>query len=891
MNSAKHPPETALLDYALGRLSDPDLDRIGSHVEECPPCQETLVGLENHQDTYLEALKTAPSVGSLPGLEPSSELIRRIALVASEASDVPDEPTSQRLGPYALHAKIGGGGMGDVYRAEHTKLGRQVALKLLPRKSAESPERVERFEREMRAVGGLHHPHIVQAYDAGEHDGQLYLSMELLDGTDLADLVGHEGVLPVAEACELVRQAALGLAHAHAAGLVHRDIKPSNLMLTRDGTVKLLDLGLAASSLASANLPPDAAWTEAAWTNAEEAADTDPRLTRAGQLLGTPDFMSPEHCVAARRVDHRSDLYSLGSTLYFLLTSRAPFSGRVFDTVAKKVDVIANREAPPITDRRPDLDASLAWLVGRMLALNPAERFESADAVANALEPFAAGAQLPRLLGGSSAGQPPPPSATPGAVGVQTGSAGGVPPYAKWLAAAAAGAAGLIAWMVLTIRTPDGTLVVEAPDNAAASLRVTVSKDDEQATTTAADGWALALKQGDWRVELRDPTGEYDLDRAEVTIESGQKQVVRLARRDPKKPQPPKPPTPPVVIPPQPPAPPVTLPQRVAFEVAHPMSADWDLQCDLYTLKYTLDEEGRVVIDGLTPTVRDQYVGKSGDRTLIDERIFLRLSDPSRGFWPVLIHMTTTGAESLHRTLSQAVEAHTNQYGDDAEPDDRGVIAVFATADHEMQSHGRVALSRKIQLKATADYRVDGEVVRRAPTLVVEDLENKTKPLTISLPAPAIENLQRELAQAIRRKKAAMRQSVTLQTVAGYYVGARSGGGGSVNALSDRPKTSEILTLEWLDAQRLRCQIKTRSGHYLHAELGGGGGLNAEPKEPGSSEVFEFEWLDRDRTKARLRTPRGTYVRAAEGGGAEVDARAIKPDPTTVFTVRPARLR
>src|SRR5262249_40919805 len=170
-------------------------------------------------------------------------------------ADAKDKPEASAalgtLGHYRLVAKLGEGGMGAVYKAVHTKLERVVALKVLPAERLADPQAVTRFEREMRAVGKLQHPNIVAAHDAGEIDGTHYLVMELVEGSDLARLVRDRGPLPIAEACELIRQAALGLAHAHEHGLVHRDIKPSNLMLARAAqssappTVKVLDLGLA----------------------------------------------------------------------------------------------------------------------------------------------------------------------------------------------------------------------------------------------------------------------------------------------------------------------------------------------------------------------------------------------------------------------------------------------------------------------------------------------------------------------------------------------------------------------------------------------------------------------------------------------------------------------
>jgi serine/threonine protein kinase len=213
----------------------------------------------------------------------------------------------RQVGPYRLLEPLGAGGMGTVYRALHTHLGKVVALKLLRSSWRDVPEAVGRFRREMRAAGRLRHPNLVEAYDAGA-EGVPYLAMELVAGLDVARLLqGHPGGrLAVADACEVVRQAAAGLQHAFENGLVHRDLKPSNLLLTPDGTVKVLDLGLA--------LPRSATPGQA-------------DLTGAGQFLGTPDYMAPEQLLDPHTVDVRADLYSLGATLYHLLAGRPPFDG------------------------------------------------------------------------------------------------------------------------------------------------------------------------------------------------------------------------------------------------------------------------------------------------------------------------------------------------------------------------------------------------------------------------------------------------------------------------------------------------------------------------------------------------------------------------------------
>ena len=198
--------------------------------------------------------------------------------------------------------------MGTVYKALHTKLDRAVALKVLARGRVEDGRAIARFEREMKAIGRLDHPQIVRADDAREIDGHPVLIMEYVEGLDLARLVNRVGRLRVAAACELARQAAVGLQYVHEHGLVHRDIKPSNLMLTPRGEVKILDLGLARLH--------------------RQRGGSD-EMTGTGLTMGTADYMAPEQASDSHSVDIRADIYSLGCTLFKLLSGRRPSRARI----------------------------------------------------------------------------------------------------------------------------------------------------------------------------------------------------------------------------------------------------------------------------------------------------------------------------------------------------------------------------------------------------------------------------------------------------------------------------------------------------------------------------------------------------------------------------------
>lgn len=385
-----------LADFVLGKLPDAELEQIAKQVEACPTCNAVLQTLDSLEDSMVDDLKQ--QLSSCSG-QPSPDLERRLrraealgyelwqtqakSAAADEATPPPvqDETRVETLGPYELVERIGQGGMGAVYKARHVHLKRTVAVKLLRTERTCDPRAVARFQAEMEAVGRLDHPNLVRAHDAGEAEGRHFLVMEHVDGLDLARLVRSSGPLPVADACEIIRQVAIGLHHAHQHGLVHRDVKPSNVMRTADGGVKILDLGLA-------RLLHDQPATR--------------QLTETGQVLGTGDYIAPEQGQDAGNADARSDIYSLGCTLYFLLAGQAPFAGPQHRTFIEKVVAHATQPFPPITAVRADIPEPLVTILERMTAKSPTERFQTAGDVAAALEQLTAAkgsrnASAPRL--------------------------------------------------------------------------------------------------------------------------------------------------------------------------------------------------------------------------------------------------------------------------------------------------------------------------------------------------------------------------------------------------------------------------------------------------------------------------------------------------------------
>ena len=271
------------------------------------------------------------------------------------------------LGPYLLVERVGEGGMGTVYKARHQLMDRVVALKVIRKTQLANDDAVRRFHREIRAAAQLHHPNIVMAYDA-DHVGDVhFLVMEFVDGTDLSKILRKQGPLPIERACEYIHQALLGLEHAHEKGMVHRDLKPGNLLLSGGGVVKILDMGLARISQGVGD------------------QSLSGELTQEGSVMGTPDYIAPEQAEESHTVDIRADIYSLGCSLYHLLTGQVPFPS---GTLAQKLIKHMHHQPQLVESLRPGLPTGLGQVIRRMMAKNPAERYQTPAEAAAALEPF-----------------------------------------------------------------------------------------------------------------------------------------------------------------------------------------------------------------------------------------------------------------------------------------------------------------------------------------------------------------------------------------------------------------------------------------------------------------------------------------------------------------------
>ena len=355
------------------------------------------------------------------------------------------------LGNYTILDKIGAGGMGQVFKAEHRRMHRIVAIKVLPQNLTKDSATIARFQREVEAAAKLEHPNIVTAYDADEAGGVHFLVMQYVEGSDLSALVKKNGPFSVANAVNYILQAAKGLEFAHGEGVVHRDIKPANLLLDKKAVVKILDMGLARIS------------------TGDDAA-TQAELTGTGAVLGTVDYMAPEQALSTKHADARADIYSLGCSLHYLVTGKATYDG---DTLMSKL--LAHREKP-IPSLGTNVPEQVQAVFEKMVAKQVQDRYQTMSEVVAALERCDSGSQSSavarqsvgtvsdsdklKFLNDASSRTTKLPNSLKTAAATKNGKG-----KSKWFLPTAVGvgvcALAMLAAVVFKLRTKDGTLVVE----------------------------------------------------------------------------------------------------------------------------------------------------------------------------------------------------------------------------------------------------------------------------------------------------------------------------------------------------------------------------------------------------------------------------------------------
>jgi WD40 repeat protein/serine/threonine protein kinase len=506
-----HPSGEDLAAFALGTLDDEGQASIENHVAACTSCQEraaiapgdTLVELLRRVHaragrwtcTFVEAAAYVetpiPSASPDEGITPASALAPSTSAesVPSESPDIfPAELAHHER--YRVCRLLGAGGMGAVYEAMHLVMQKKVALKVIRRAYTAKADALERFRREVRTAARLSHPNIVPIYDAEDAGATHFLVMEYVAGTDLGRLVQERGPLPVDRACEYVRQAALGLQHAFEQGMVHRDLKPHNLMLAWNGRVQILDFGLArfASEAASAG------------------------VTDTGLVLGTVDYIAPEQADSSRQADIRSDIYSLGCTLYHLLTGQPPFPA---GTALQKVMAHIEKKPQSLTELCPHLPEGLMTVLERMMAKNPKHRYQTPAEVAVALESFIC----------------TPVASDDGRTAFFPNMSGRRRRQRRFLIATAMLAilvSGLLGWGVYRIATDHGELVIQTDND---DVEVTISKGGKVVKIMdRTSGKHVTLNSGDYELALKDSPVGLTIVPERMTVKRGDTVLATVER-------------------------------------------------------------------------------------------------------------------------------------------------------------------------------------------------------------------------------------------------------------------------------------------------------------------------------------------------------------------------
>jgi serine/threonine protein kinase len=505
-----HPDLMQLAAYHSGQLRGAEAAALAAHLDSCPACRLAMAAQD--AETLAPIFKPPePTLVSLPAGPARAE-----PLAAPIKVNVPTPLEGHAR--YRILELLGSGGMGAVYKAEHRLMERTVALKVIGAGLIGSPGALERFHQEVKAAARLSHPNIVTAFDAEQAGDVHFLVMEYVEGMSLAQVVEKHGRLPVLHACEYIRQAALGLQHAFEKGMVHRDIKPHNLMLSPCGRVKILDFGLARF--------------------VSEIGKTS-NLTATGVFMGTPDFIAPEQAADARAADIRADIYSLGCTLYDLLAGQPPFAeGSAIQKVMAHMD-----ETPkPLSAFRSDVPDELNRVLDKMMAKEPAQRFQTPLEVARALIP------LCRATGATSnTEQIPADSSRPEAARPwQAAKMANNLQAAKRdeehshsflrrhpLAVLSVAAAALIALALGSLAgyratTNKGRLIVQKND---ADVELVIRQDGRQIALVGGPGrQEIELKPGAYDIELSGGAKDLHLSKDQISLSRGGDEYVEVLR-------------------------------------------------------------------------------------------------------------------------------------------------------------------------------------------------------------------------------------------------------------------------------------------------------------------------------------------------------------------------
>jgi serine/threonine protein kinase len=534
-----HPSIDALKAFSQGKLAEGPAATLRAHLEACGDCRKAVTALSG--DDNLARARQAPPPGGTLSLAQTVGEVPRAAKAADSPTILPTVPPELAGNPqYEILRELGRGGMGVVYLARNKMMDRLEVLKVVNKSLLDRPEAVERFLREIRSAAKLNHVNVVAAYSVLQLGNLVALAMEHVKGEDLASLVKARGPLPVAHACYYVQQAAFGLQHASEKGMVHRDIKPHNLMLAREGhkhVIKILDFGLA---------------------KATREKEQGTELTAEGAILGTPEYIAPEQTQNAAKADIRADIYSLGCTLYFLLTGSPPFKGGSLFEILLAHNTV---EARPVNQVRAEVPPELAAVVARMMAKDPAKRYQTPMEVVQALTPFikqgakSAATSSPDRPGapaaqGVKAKAPLVEAAVPAARDAP--SEGGNPfsvlaesdtvhrpplplrkaaSSRKWLLVGGVAAAllllgllGMLAGTVLKVKTKDGTIVLE---NLPADAEVLIDGDTVKLKDRNGEPFTVQIAAGR-KHQLQVKKKGFKVFGEELAIDAGDHRTIRV---------------------------------------------------------------------------------------------------------------------------------------------------------------------------------------------------------------------------------------------------------------------------------------------------------------------------------------------------------------------------
>ncbi|MCA9061669.1 MAG: protein kinase [Planctomycetaceae bacterium] len=472
-----------------GEMQAPRMTTLEQHLSECSACRERLehhVGDETWWYETESCLRSTPTDATFEG---RPEISTQQLLELLGPTDDPD--MLGRIGRYEIVGVLGQGGMGAVFKGLDRSLNRYVAIKLLLPHLAASGTARKRFAREAQAVAAVVDDHVMAIHCVDQWQGIPYLVMTWSPGVTLQKRLAQDGPLDVREILRIGMQAAKGLAAAHAQGIIHRDIKPANIFLDQNvERVQLMDFGLA------------------------RAAD-DASLTRSGTLTGTPQYMSPEQ-VRAEAMDHRSDLFSLGSVLYAMCTGHPPFRAESSYSVMR---LITDKQPRPVQETNPDIPDWLCRIIDRLMSKDPAERFQSAEEVAELLEACLAHLQHPAT------------TPLPLAVRTEPQSARRVP-IGKVIAAAVAGLVTLFAGVLIVLDLNKGTLQIESELDGV-PIRILEGDTVVESLTVSQDGTSTRIRAGKYIVEIDQAFDQASIKDGVVTISRGDTTLIKVTRHDP----------------------------------------------------------------------------------------------------------------------------------------------------------------------------------------------------------------------------------------------------------------------------------------------------------------------------------------------------------------------